>query len=30
MTTKVPPHNLTELVEGLIYLIDNPDATLES
>lgn len=29
MTTKVPPHNLTELVEGLIYLIDNPDASLE-
>ena len=29
MTTKVPPHNLTELVEGLIYLIDNPEASLE-
>lgn len=29
MTTKVPPHNLTELVEALIYLIDNPDASLE-
>ncbi len=29
MTTKVPPHNLTELIEGLIYLIDNPEATLE-
>ncbi len=29
MTTKVPPHNLTELIEGLIYLIDNPDASLD-
>lgn len=29
MTTKVPPHNLTELIEGLIYLIDNPEASLE-
>jgi len=29
MTTKVPPHNLTELVEGLIYLIDNPEASLD-
>lgn len=29
MTTKVPPHNLTELVEGLVYLIDNPDASLD-
>ncbi len=29
MTTKVPPHNLTELVEGLVYLIDNPDVSLD-
>jgi len=30
MTTKVPAHNLTEVVEGLIYLIDNPQASLEN
>ncbi|MEN3046727.1 MAG: DNA gyrase subunit A [Candidatus Hydrothermales bacterium] len=25
MSTNVPPHNLTETVDALIYLIDNPD-----
>ena len=29
MATKIPPHNLTELVNGLIALIDNPDLTVE-
>lgn len=26
MATNIPPHNLTELINGIIYLIDNPDA----
>lgn len=29
MATNIPPHNLTELCNGLIYLIDNPSATLD-
>ena len=29
MATKMPPHNLTEVCDGLIHLIDNPDATVE-
>ncbi len=30
MATKIPPHNLGEVCDGLIYLIDNPDkATTE-
>ena len=29
MATNIPPHNLAEVVEGVCYLIDNPDATLE-
>jgi len=29
MATKIPPHNLTELINGLIALIDNPDLTVE-
>ncbi|MGA7670404.1 MAG: DNA gyrase subunit A [Nitrolancea sp.] len=29
MATNIPPHNLTEVCDGLIYLIDNPDATIE-
>lgn len=29
MATKIPPHNLREVCDGLIYLIDNPDATAE-
>ena len=28
MATKIPPHNLNELLEGLIYLVDNPQAQL--
>lgn len=29
MATKIPPHNLTELVDGIVHLIDNPTATVE-
>jgi DNA gyrase subunit A len=29
MATKIPPHNLSELVDGVNHLIDNPDATVE-
>src|SRR6059036_3973642 len=29
MATNIPPHNLGEVCDALVYLIDNPDATLE-
>ncbi|MEI7904791.1 MAG: DNA gyrase subunit A, partial [Candidatus Firestonebacteria bacterium] len=29
MATKIPPHNLTEVVDGIIALIDNPNITIE-
>jgi len=29
MATNIPPHNLTEVCEGIDYLIDNPNATIE-
>ena len=29
MATNIPPHNLGEVVDGLVMLIANPDATLE-
>jgi DNA gyrase subunit A len=29
MATNIPPHNLTELCNGTIHLIDNPDATID-
>lgn len=29
MATKIPPHNLTEVIDGTICLIDNPDSTVE-
>jgi DNA gyrase subunit A len=29
MATNVPPHNLGEIIDGLVNLIDNPDATLK-
>jgi DNA gyrase subunit A len=29
MATNIPPHNLTEIVDGLVLLIDNPAATVE-
>ncbi len=29
MATNIPPHNLTELLEAIAHLIDNPEATVE-
>ncbi len=29
MATNIPPHNLGELVDGVIHLIDNPEAPLD-
>lgn len=29
MATNIPPHNLTEVVNGCLALIDNPDLTIE-
>jgi len=29
MATKIPPHNLNELLDALVYLADNPEATTE-
>jgi DNA gyrase subunit A len=29
MATNIPPHNLTELCDATIHLIDNPDASVE-
>jgi DNA gyrase subunit A len=29
MATNIPPHNLTEVVDGLVALIDRPDTTIE-
>ncbi len=29
MATNIPPHNLREVVNGVILMIDNPDATLD-
>ncbi|MDO5734730.1 MAG: DNA gyrase subunit A [Eubacteriales bacterium] len=29
MTTNIPPHNLNEVVDATIHLIDNPDATAD-
>ena len=29
MATKIPPHNLSELVDGISYLIDHPDAAVD-
>jgi DNA gyrase subunit A len=29
MATNIPPHNLRELCDGISYLIDHPDATVE-
>lgn len=29
MATEIPPHNLRELVEAVIHLIDNPEASVE-
>ena len=29
MATNIPPHNLSEIIDGTCYLIDNPDAGFE-
>lgn len=29
MATNIPPHSLTEVCDGLIYLIENPEATVD-
>lgn len=29
MATSIPPHNLTELIDGLIHLSDNPETSIE-
>ena len=28
MATNMPPHNLAEIIDGVVYLIDNPEATV--
>ena len=28
MATNIPPHNLGEVIDGVVYLIDNPDAEI--
>ena len=28
MATNIPPHNLGEVIDGTVYLMDNPDATV--
>ena len=29
MATNIPPHNLTEVVEGIVYRIDNPECSVD-
>ena len=29
MATKIPPHNLSEVIDGIIKVIDNPETTIE-
>jgi DNA gyrase subunit A len=29
MATNIPPHNLGEIADAIVYLLDNPDATVE-
>jgi DNA gyrase subunit A len=29
MATNIPPHNLNEVIDGILLLIDNPDATID-
>ena len=29
MATNIPPHNMNEVIDGVLMLIDNPDATIE-
>ena len=28
MATNIPPHNLSEVVDAVIHLVDHPDATV--
>jgi DNA gyrase subunit A len=30
MATNIPPHNLGEVIDAVVHLIDNPDATIEN
>ncbi|HOP61762.1 MAG TPA: DNA gyrase subunit A [Spirochaetota bacterium] len=30
MATKIPPHNLGEVIDATVHLIDNPDATIKN
>ena len=29
MATNIPPHNLSEVIDGLVHLIDHPEATID-
>ncbi len=29
MATNVPPHNLTEVINGCLRLVDNPDSSID-
>ena len=29
MATKIPPHNLTELIDGVVAIIENPDVSID-
>ena len=29
MATNIPPHNLSEVIDGIIHVIDNPEATID-
>ncbi len=29
MATNIPPHNLGEIIDGLVFLLENPDATVD-
>ncbi len=29
MATNIPPHNLSEVIDGIVQIIDNPDTTVE-
>jgi len=29
MATNIPPHNLSEVIDGIIHVIDNPDSTID-
>ncbi|MBA4541944.1 MULTISPECIES: DNA gyrase subunit A [Thermoactinomyces] len=29
MATNIPPHNLSEVIDGILLLLDNPEATIE-